>query len=169
MAAVQDILRQPPPRRAALRDLMAELLSQNPFDRRCAADLARRLSARQPGILSQYADALFDLVAKLPPDQWQVRGWITMAAALNARTHTQRMRLAALVRSMSQDKRVGVRAMALEAFTVLAAAEPSLRDEVMPLIEQARMSESVAMQMRARRMLRLPWRPDKLGKPRRCL
>src|SRR5271157_4640141 len=137
-AAMRDFLCQPPPRRAATRDLMTELLSPNPFARRCAADLARRVSAREPGILRKYADVLIDLVAELPMDQWQARGYVTLSAALNTSTRAQRMRLANMVRSLIQDERIAIRAIALEAFAILAAAEPELRDEAMMLLERSR-------------------------------
>src|SRR5271157_548502 len=116
--AMRDFLRQPPPRRAAVRGLMTELLSDNPYARRCAADLARLISAREPGILRTYADVLIDLVAELPMEQWQARGYVTLAAALNASTHAQRMRLAVLVRRMTEDDRNALRAIALEAFAI---------------------------------------------------
>ena len=151
--AMRDFLRQPPPRKAAVRDLMQELLSSNPFACRCAADLARRVSAREPGILRQYATVLIDLVAELPQEQWQARGYATLAAALNASTHAERMRLAPLVRVMVEDERIAVRAMALEAFAILAVAEPELREEVMVLLEHARREGTCAMRSRARRML----------------
>ena len=105
VAATREFLRRPPPRRAAIRDLMTVLLSENPFDCRCAADLARRVSAREPGILAQYADVLIDLAAELPLEQWQARGYVTLAAALNATTHTQRMSLEAYVRALVDDPR----------------------------------------------------------------
>jgi hypothetical protein len=153
MAAMRDFLRQPPPRKVAVRDLMTELLSPNPYACRCAADLARRVSARKPGILGMYAGVLIDLVAELPPEQWQARGYVALAAALNALTHTQRMRLAPLVRGLVEDERIAVRAMALEAFAILAVVEPELREEVMVLLDHARRDETCAMRSRARRML----------------
>jgi hypothetical protein len=151
--AMRDFLRQPPPRKAAVRDLMTELLSSSPFACHCAADLARRVSAREPGILRQYAPVLIGLVAELPLNQWQARGYATLAAALNASTHAERMRLAPLVRAMVEDERNAVRAMALEAFAILAVAEPELREEVMALLEHARRDGTCAMRSRARRML----------------
>jgi predicted regulator of Ras-like GTPase activity (Roadblock/LC7/MglB family) len=169
VAAMRDFLRQPPPRKAAIRDLMTELLSPTPYARRCAADLARRVSAREPGILGRYAGVLIDLVAELPPEQWQARGYTALAAALNASACAERMRLAPLVRVMVEDERNAVRAMALEAFAILAVAEPELREEVMVLLEQARREGTCAMRSRARRMLpallstELKARPGKRG------
>ena len=152
-AAMRDFLCHAPPRRTAIRDLMKELLSGSPFACRCAADLARRVSAREPGILRKYADVFIDLIAELPQDQWQTRGYVTLAAALNASTHVQRMRLAFLVRAMIDDERIALRAIALEAFAILAVAEPELRQEVMLLLELSRRDGTFAMRSRARRML----------------
>jgi hypothetical protein len=152
-AATRDFLRVSPPRRAAIRDLMAELLSPKPFTRRSAADLARRVSAREPGILGKYADVLIELLAEIPVDQWQARGYVALAAALNASTPRQRAWLASLFRSLIQDERIAIRAIALEAFAILAAAEPKLRDEAMLMIENSRYDAVPAMRSRARRML----------------
>jgi hypothetical protein len=155
VAAMRDFLGQPPPRRAAIRGLMTELLSPDPFACRCAADLARRVSARVPGILRRHADVLAGLVAELPPEQWQARGYVTLAAALNARTHGQRLRLAPLVRAMVEDQRIALRAIALEAFAILAQSEPELCDEVLLLLERSRRAPEAALRCRARRMLPL--------------
>jgi hypothetical protein len=151
--AMRDFLGQPPPRRAAIRDLMTELVSNNPYAQRCAADLARLVSAREPEILRKYADVLIDLVAEFPLEWWQARGYVTLAAALNASTHAQRMRLAVLVRALVEDERNALRAIALEAFATLAVAEPGLRDEVVVLLERSLRNGTAAMRSRARRML----------------
>jgi hypothetical protein len=155
VAAMRDFLGQPTPRRAAIRGLMTELLSPDSFACRCAADLARRVSDREPGVLRRHADLLAGLAAELPPEQWQARGYVTLAAALNARTHGQRMRLEPLVRAMVEDERIALRAIALEAFAILAQAEPELRDEVLLLLERSRRAPEAALRCRARRMLPL--------------
>jgi hypothetical protein len=153
VAAMRDFLAAPPPRRAAIRELMKNLLAENPFERRCAADLARRVSERKPRILKAYASVLIDLAAQLPWDDWPSRGYVTLAAARNASTHAERMRLATMVRRMIDDERIALRAIALEAFGVLAAAEPALREEAMPLMERYRREGPAAIRARARRML----------------
>jgi len=153
VAATRDFLRRKPPRRAATRDLVKELLSPEPSARRCAADLARSVSAREPGVLKNYADVLIDLMSELGDDQWQAHGYIAMAAALNTATPAQRKRLAGLLRAMAEAQRVGLRAMALEALANLAVADASLREEVLTLLENARGDPVCAMRSRARRML----------------
>ncbi len=165
-AAMREFLRQSPPRRAAVRDLIGELKSNEPFARRCAAVLARRVSAREPGILRRHAGLPIGLAAELGDDEWQARGYVVVAAALNGASHAERMRLASLLRSMLEDKRIGLRAMALEAFALVAAAEPKLRNEAMVLLERARRDGPFALRVRARRMLPLLLAArDRAGKP----
>ena len=163
VAAMKEFLAAPPPRRTAIRDLMTELVSTNPYALRCAADLARLISARVPGILRKYAGVLIDLVAETSRDQWQARGYLTLAAALNAATRAQRLRLAGLVRALAVDERNALRAIALEALAILAAAEPELRDEATVVLEHARREGTTAMRSRARRMLLLLFASEQGG------
>lgn len=141
------------PRRTAVHELIRKLCSEDPFDHRCAAELARLVSRRRPGILAGYADLLAEVAAAFPMEEWQARGYVLVAAAHNARTTSQRRRLLPLVRARLEEDRIAVRAMALEAFCVLAAEEPDLRDEALALVEAARHSSSFAMRTRAKLML----------------
>lgn len=141
------------PLKTAARELMQELCSDDPYDHRCAAELARLVSRRQPGILAGYADLLAEVAAVLPMEEWQARGYVLVAAALNATMPAQRRRLVPLVRARLAEERIAVRAMALEAFAILAAGEPDLRDEAMEMLEKQRHSPDFAMRARARLML----------------
>jgi hypothetical protein len=143
------------PRKTAIRELIRELCSDDPFDHRCAAELARLVSRREPGILSAYGDILAEVAAELPMEEWQARGYVIVAAAHNAITRSQRLRLLPLIRARLQEDRTAVRAMALEAFAILAAREPNLRDEAMTMLEEARHSPIPAMRSRARLMLQV--------------
>jgi hypothetical protein len=150
-AAAKDFFTKP--RKAAIRGLIRELCSNDPFDHRCAAEVARLVSHREPGILSAYGDILAEVAAELPIEEWQARAYIIVAAAHNAVTRSQRLRLLPLVRARLQEDRTAVRAMALEAFAILAANEADLRDEAMTMLEEARHSTIPAMRSRARLML----------------
>jgi hypothetical protein len=152
-AAVCEFLEQKPPRKAAVRDLIRELTGPDPFARRCAAELARRVSEREPGILRSHTALFIDLALELPDSEWQTTGHLALAAALNATTHTQRRQMAVLLQPMAEGKRLGLRAIALEAFAILAADDPALRNEAMLLLERAREDPSYAMRVRARRMV----------------
>lgn len=109
------------PRKRAVRELIGEMCSEDPFEHRCAAELARLVSRRQPGILAAFGDVLAEAAAELPREEWQARGYVLVAAAHNAMTRPQRMRLLPLLRARLDEDRVAVRAMALEAFAALAA------------------------------------------------
>jgi hypothetical protein len=134
---------------------MAELCSDDPYDHRCAAELARLVSRREPGVLAAYADLLAETAVSLPMEEWQARGYVLVAAALNALNRSQRMRLLPLVRARLAEERIAVRAMALEAFAILAASQSELRDEAMEKLEAARHSPDFALRARARLMLPL--------------
>jgi hypothetical protein len=146
-------LRKAGPRKTAVRELMRELCSEDPFEHRCAAELARLVSRREPGILAEFGDVLAEVAYVFPAEEWQARGYVMVAAAHNAMTRSQRMRLLPLVRARLKDERIAVRAMALEAFAVLAAQEPELRDEAMEMLERARHDSATAMRCRAKLML----------------
>src|SRR5579872_2598833 len=147
-----------PPKTAA-RELMQELCTDDPYDHRCAAELARLVSRRKPGVLAAWADLLAEVAAELPMEEWQARGYVLVAAVLNATTPAQRRRLLPLVRARLAEDRIAVRAMALEAFALLAAEEPELHDEALALIEQQRHSRDFALRARARLMLPVLMRP----------
>jgi hypothetical protein len=150
-AAAKDFFTKP--RKTAIRELIRELCFGDPFDHRCAAELARLVSRREPGILSAYGDVLAGLAAELPIEEWQARGYVIVAAAHNTVTRSQRLRLLPLVRARLQEDRIAVRAMALEAFALLAANESDLRDEATAMLEEARHSPIPAIRSRARLML----------------
>jgi hypothetical protein len=141
------------PRKTAVRELIRELCSDDPFEHRCAAELARLVSRREPGILADYGDVLAAVAAELPMEEWQARGYVIVAAAHNAISRSQRLRLLPLVRARLVEDRIAVRAMAFEAFAVLAAHEPELRDEAMEMLEKARRDAATAMRARAKLML----------------
>jgi hypothetical protein len=150
-AAAKDFFTRP--RRTAVRELIRELCSDDPFDHRCAAELARLVSRREPGVLAGYSDLLAEVAATFPMEEWQARGYVLVAAAISAATHAQRMRLLPLVRARLAEDRIAVRAMALEAFAHLAIREPGLRDEAMAMLETARYDPAPAMRCRAKLML----------------
>jgi hypothetical protein len=141
------------PRRTAVRELIRELCSDDPFDHRCAAELARLVSRREPDILAAYSDLLVEVAATSPMEEWRARGYVLVAAAINATAHSQRMRLLSLVRARLAEARIAVRAMAFEAFACLATREPGLRDEAMAMLETARYDPAPAMRCRAKLML----------------
>jgi hypothetical protein len=151
-AAAKEFLMRP--RKAAIRELLEGLCSDDPYEHRCAAEVARLVSIREPGILEGCSDILAEAAAAFPDEEWQARGYVIVAAAHNALTRAQRRRLLPTVRErLRPEERIGVRAMALEAFLVLGAQDAELRDEAVEMMEEARRSPIPALRARARRML----------------
>ena len=150
-AAVREFFAKP--RRLAECNLVRQLFSKDTLEHRRAAEMARLIGMREPGALSPYANLLADVAATWPLAEWQARQYALVAAALAAETHDQRMHLIPLVRAGIEEGRIAVRAMALEAFAVLALNEPELRDEALELLEHARHSSTPALRARARLML----------------
>lgn len=152
-AAVREFFSKP--RRLAECNLVRQLFSKDVTEHRRAAEMARLIGMREPGALSPYAHLLADVAATWPLEEWQARQYALVAAALAAADREQRMRLIPLIRARLEEDRIAVRAMALEAFAVLATSEPELRDEALSLLEQARHSATPALRARARLMLPL--------------
>lgn len=157
-AAVQKFFTQP--RRLAECRLVRDLLSDQPVAHRRAAEMARLIGMREPGALAPYANLLAAVAAAWPIEEWQARQYALAAAALAAETHPQRMVLVPLVRLRLAENRIAVRAMALEAFALLAIHESELRDEALELLEHARRSSIPALRSRARLMLPLLQKPE---------
>lgn len=161
VSAVAGFFAAKPPRTAAIRKLMEGVCSAHPAARKQATDLARLVSAREPGILSDWADLLMDVLAELSADaanpngEWQSRGYLALASVHNVTRPAQRQRLAVLLRPMTDDPRTALRATALEAFTRLALVERGLLDEALALLNEARVSGKAAIRSRARLMLKL--------------
>jgi hypothetical protein len=122
-AAARDFFSKP--RRTAVRELIRELCSDDPFDHRCAAELARLVSRREPDILAAYSDLLVEVAATFPMEEWQARGYVLVAAAINATAHSQRMRLLSLVRARLAEARIAVRAMAWKLSPTWPSASPA--------------------------------------------
>jgi hypothetical protein len=152
--AFLDRCGQPRPRRAAVRELMEQLVCGDPYEHRCAAEVARLVSQRQLGVLAGYSDVLAEAAAALPEEEWQARGYVIVAAALNAGTPAQRQRLLPIIRErLREEERTGVRAMALEALLVLGARDAAIRGEALDALEAAQRSAIPAMRARAKRLL----------------
>lgn len=173
--AANDFLAIRPPRRTATRKLMEEICLDDPAARKRATDLARLVSAREPGVFSEYVDLLLDVFVELnaavaaqhPAAEWQSSGYLALAAAHNVTTHAQRMRLVELIRPMLNEGRTALQATATEVFSRMAAAEPELRDEAFAMLNELRFHGTPATSARARAMLAflLPgttyeWRAD---------
>ena len=142
------------PRRVAERELLRELCSGDPYQHRRAAEVARLVSLREPGVLAGCGDLLSEVAAAFPEAEWQARGYVLVAAAHNAANAAQRQRLLPTIRErLRQEERAAVRAMALEALLVLGARDAAIRNEALEAMEDAQRSSIPAMRARAKKMM----------------
>ena len=139
----------------SLRALVRELFSEEVKLRKRAADVARRITERNPARLERYADELAGLLESLPPDESQTRWHLALVVARVAHTRMQRLRAGRTMSLLVEDESNALRCAAMEGMATLALGEPSLRAEAEGLVEQFLWNGTPAMKARARHMRKL--------------
>jgi len=141
-----------------LKPLLRGLFSGNSALRHHAADTARRIAEKQPGLLAPYAERLLGLFSEVGPkeagDNWRTRAHLGLVIARIALTRAQRLRAAGLLTPLYYDPSNVVRCTAVEGLGLLARRELGLRTQLQPLLEEALATGTLAMQCRARDALR---------------
>jgi len=136
----------------SLRALVHELFGQQARLRMRAADVARRITDRDPAPLQRYADELAGLLESLPIEEKQTRWHMALIVSRVAHTQAQRLRAARIMSVMTEDESNALRCAAMEGLATLALSEPSLRGEAEALVEQFLWNGTPAMKARARHM-----------------
>ena len=160
-AYAQLLLAQPDRTRTA-RQLVAAVASPNPELRVRAADVARRITDRDPAFLAQYASEIAGVLAETPIPESRARWHLGLVVARTAHTPEQIRLAAGLLWQLSHDKSNVVRCSAVEGLGLLARRDPHLRGSVELFLEQAFAAGTPAMRVRARDALRAlhPLRPE---------
>lgn len=138
-----------------IRHLVAALFADVPELRKRAADLARRITERDPAPLWPYADELAGLLAEIDPGESRTRWHLGLVVARVAHTQEQRLRAARMMELLAGDGSNVVRCSAIEGLGLLAAAESSLREIAAETIDRALRSGSKAEKCRAREARRI--------------
>src|SRR5215469_8232896 len=130
--------------------LARELFGEDTEIRKRAADVARRITDEDGGLLETYADELAGLLETLPPGENRTRWHLGLVVPRVAHTQAQRLRAARTMWLLSEDESNGVRCSAMEGLGLLALKEPSLRDEAEEMVERYLREGTLAMKNRAR-------------------
>ena len=130
--------------------LLRALCSDDATLRWRAADTARRVTEKQPALLEPHADDLIGLFSESGRDNWRTRAHLGLVVARIAHSRALRMRAAGLLRPLYYDPSNVVRCTAIEGLGLLAQREPELRPQIEPLLEEALVTGTLAMQNRAR-------------------
>jgi hypothetical protein len=123
--------------------------------RKRAADVARRISEREPALLGRYADELAGLLAQLPVEESRTRWHLGLVVPRIARTQPQRLRAARAMLLLAEDASNVVRCSAVEGLGTLALADASLRDEAEAMVERYLCEGTLAMKSRSRHVRKL--------------
>jgi hypothetical protein len=140
---------------AEVRALISELFGEDVEVRKRAADVARRVSEREPTLLAKYADELSGLLAQLPVEEARTRWHLGLVVPRIALTQAQRLRAARAMLVLAEDASNVVRCSAVEGLGTLALAEPSLREEAEAMVEQYLCEGTLAMKSRSRHVRKL--------------
>jgi HEAT repeat protein len=146
-----------------LKPLLRAIFGRDPVLRHHAADIARRITEKQPDLLAPYTERLLGLFSEISPkeagDNWRTRAHLGLVIARVAQSRSHRLRAAGLLIPLYYDPSNVVRCTAVEGLGLLARREPGLRPQVQPMIEEALATGTIAMQCRARDALRR-WLPE---------
>jgi hypothetical protein len=133
----------------SVRRLIRELFGDDIEARKRAADVARRITERDPAALQDYADELTGLLESVPVEEARTRWHLGLVVPRIARTPAQRIRVARAMTLMAEDPSNVVRCSAVEGLGTLALAEPSLRGDAQELVEIFLHRGTPAMKSRA--------------------
>ena len=133
-----------------LKALVGVLFDDDVELRKRAADVARRITDREPCALRLYADELAGLLAELPVAESRTRWHMGLVVPRLAHTREQRLRAGRLMMLLMEEESNVARCSAVEGIGLLACEEPSLRDVAEEMIERALRVGTPAMKCRAR-------------------
>lgn len=150
LARAREMARQIEGDRRQVRALVAALFSEEAEVRKRAADVARRVTERDPGPLEPYAEELAGLLAVVGAEESRTRWHLGLVVARVAHTREQRLRAGRLMELLMEDESNVARCSAIEGMGVLAEVEVSLRGEAEEMIERAMREGTLAMKCRAR-------------------
>jgi hypothetical protein len=142
-------------KKAGVRALVRELFGDDVEVRKRAADVARRITDWDGGLLERYADELAGLLETLPVEESRTRWHLGLVVPRVARTRAQRLRAARTMGLIAGNESNVVMCSAVEGMGLLALQEVSLRDEAEEMVERFLRDGTKAMKCRARAVLRM--------------
>ncbi len=108
-----------------MKALVGVLFGDDVEMRKRAADVARRITDRDPGALRLYADELAGLLAELPVEESRTRWHMGLVVSRVAHTREQRLRAGRLMELLMEEESNVARCSAVEGIGLLAGEEPS--------------------------------------------
>src|SRR5260370_25685609 len=120
--------------KAGVRGLVRELFGEDVEVRKRAADVARRITELDGGLLERYADELAGLLETLPVEESRTRWHLGLVVPRVAHTRMQRFRAARTMSLLAGDESNRVRCSAMEGPRLLAMQEAPGRVEAQSMV-----------------------------------
>jgi HEAT repeat protein len=131
--------------------LFAGLFSADPLIRMRAGDAVEKITAEQPEYLQPYKTILIERVAKI--DQPEVRWHVAQMFPRLAANQSEQAAMIDILREYLADNSKIVKTCAMQALADFAERDPSLRPDIIPLLEELTATGSPAMQSRGQKLL----------------
>lgn len=131
--------------------LMAGLWSEDPLVRMRAADAAEKVTRENPKLLRSYKKELLGLMAEA--EQQELRWHLAAMVPRLAMNAEERKLAASLLTGYLEDRSSIVKTFALQGLADLALVEPSIRPNVIDVLQEATRSGTPAMRARSRKLL----------------
>jgi hypothetical protein len=144
---VRKVLREP----ACFAEIIAGLGDDDPLVRMRCADVAEKVSLRNPLWLRPHKRSLIALAGRTV--EQEIRWHLAQMLPRLDLDRQERRRVALLMRRYLTDKSRIVQTFAMQALAELAATDASLRRRVRPLIETLGRTGSPAVRARARKLM----------------
>jgi hypothetical protein len=136
-------------RNSLTKPVVQALLSGDGPLRMRAADIARRVTEKQPSLLEPYAETLIGLFSESGGENWRTRAHLGLVVSRVAHTRSQRLRVSGLLMPLYYDASNVVRCTAIEGLGILARRDLSLRPQFEAIAEEALATGTLAMKNRA--------------------
>lgn len=122
--------------------------------RKRAADVARRVSDKEPGFFEPFVDQIAAILAEVPQGENRTRWHLALVAARAAKSPAQIAFVAELMWMLTRDPNIVVRCSAVEGLGRLAARDRSVQAQAVDFLYATLRDQSPAIRCRARDALR---------------
>jgi HEAT repeat protein len=136
---------------ASFRHLINGLAADDPVIRMRAADAIEKITAQRPELLRPYREKLLAIAGST--NQPEVRWHAALIIPRLELTTKERAVAFDILFDYLRDKSSIVRTWAMQAIWDLAAADPKLKSQIIPLIEELTQVGTAAMRARGRKIL----------------
>jgi len=137
---------------ALFGQLIAGLSNPDPLIRMRTADAAEKVTLQRPELLQPYKEQLLDQVSTI--EQQEVRWHVAQMLPRMELSPAERRQALNILLGYLEDESKIVKTFTMQGLADLAQQDPTLRDEVIPVLVELTASGSPAMRSRGRQLLK---------------